>query len=1018
VALKVLLPGVLADPLRLARFRREAQAAARLHHTHIVPVLGVGECDGTHYLSLQLIDGHGLDAVLTELRGGHSLPPRDSTTDTTAVGAESAVPCRPVLGALGPREYGRAVARVGAEAAEALAHAHAQGLLHRDVKPANLLLDRQGAVWLTDFGLAWGEGLEDLTDTGDVVGTLRYLAPERLEGVADTAGDVYALGLVLYELLTLRPAFDATGRGELLHQVSRADPPRPRTLEPRIPADLETIVLKATAREPGSRYASAADLAADLRRFLADEPIRARPVPAWERGLRWARRRPAAVALLAMTVVAVLALAASGVWLGYSRQLEAALEARALALQTADEQRQLAQQRQTEAEQARADMREAFALNSVLLAHSEWRDRHLERARDLLAECPGSCHDWEWRYLHRLCHAPGAPFTQHATDVFDVAFSPDGDRLASCERNGKVRIWEAATGRVLTSWQADADVDQLFFLRDGRSLLALHHDGSIRFWDLKTGTERERLPGLASECRRLSLSGADRWLATYHRDAKVRLWDLAERKPVGELPQRFASLGSPVFSTDGTRFLLQTGYEVFEAQDWTGQPRVATAFKLAGPGWVILSPDGRLVAWHARNDKGMTVTDLQTGQPTWSSPGPVPDLRTVAFSPDRRWLAGADQEKGIRLWDLTGEHEPLLLQGHTRDVRALRFSPDSRRLASFGYDKMVRVWKVADQEKVRLAGHSAAAHCLAFSPDGQTLASGAGDKQVRLWDVTTGAARRSFGANGPVWSLSFGPDGRRLAYGDYGVRLVDLATGAAFPGQDQLGRPPHYVFGLAFSPDGRQLAFGVADSWMGQPTALRQALPWPQQLPSKKTGIPRATGLLGLIDVATNTVTKAQVSPLPNLCVAWRHDGQGLAVSQFSQAGTGQTVLLGPLLQQRLVQSTGPNRRLAFHPDGTRWAVVVGSTVQIWTEEGQKPLRVVTGHSSSVNDVTWSPDGRRLATASDDGTVKLWHPSTGRECLTLRGHAGAVHAVAFSPDGHWLASAGGDGQVFLWDARP
>lgn len=307
VALKVLPATPLTDSTRLKRFQREGQAAARLHHTNIVPVFGVGESDGVRYFAMQFIAAQSLDKVIDEVRqlrgtSGPRTPPiegptvdrRPAESSTAGLSTQSDSP-----------RYYRSVAQLGEQIAEALAHAHRQGILHRDIKPSNLLLDARGTAWITDFGLATGEGMEELTNTGDVVGTLRYMAPERLQGKGDARADVYGLGLTLYELLTLRPAFDAPDRAALVRQIADANPTRPRKLDPRIPRDLETIVLKACAREPFRRYATADEVAEDLRRFLANRPIEARRTPRWEQAWRWCRRNPA-IAVATSTAMAAL----------------------------------------------------------------------------------------------------------------------------------------------------------------------------------------------------------------------------------------------------------------------------------------------------------------------------------------------------------------------------------------------------------------------------------------------------------------------------------------------------------------------------------------------------------------------------------------------------------------------------------------------------------------------------------------------------------------------------------------
>ena len=324
VALKVLPRHSLLDPKKLARFQREAQAAAALHHSNIVPVFGVGEHDGLHYYVMQLIPGEGLHEVLARLRQGASWSEILRRDD----------------GSRHDTDW-REVARLGVQAADALDYAHKHGTLHRDVKPANILLDAQGTIWLTDFGLAKLVEQNNLTSTGDLVGTLQYLAPESLHGQTDARSDVYSLGLTLYELLTRTPPFPESNPARLLQQVSMHEPVRPRKLNPALPRDVETIVLKAIAREPERRYQSAGDLAEDLRNYLEDRPIRARRISAAERLVRWYRHHRMVAGLLAALIFVFLAGFGGVVWKW--REAESALKREA-------EQRDLAEKATERAE--------------------------------------------------------------------------------------------------------------------------------------------------------------------------------------------------------------------------------------------------------------------------------------------------------------------------------------------------------------------------------------------------------------------------------------------------------------------------------------------------------------------------------------------------------------------------------------------------------------------------------------------------------------------------------------------
>jgi serine/threonine protein kinase len=432
VALKVLPASALLDAQRLQRFQREAKAAARLHHTNIVPVFGVGEADGLHFYVMQFITGLGLHEVLEELkrqretratsappaagtapavsaaavaqslRTGIYAPPLDPAEDAPGQSpkdgvAVAAAPPAPALAQATPsgsstlREEGGAywqgVARIGLQAAEALAHAHVQGVLHRDVKPSNVLLDNAGNVWITDFGLAkMLADPEDLTQPGDIIGTLRYMAPERFNGRGDARSDVYSLGLTLYELLTLRPAFAATDRTQLIHKVLHEEPARPRSLNPKVPRDLETIVCKAMEREPSRRYATARELCDDLQRFLEDRPIKARPVGSVEQALKWARRRPEVATLLAAAAVLAM-VAVGGIVYGLRQDLARQTDLTNQERENTQEQRRLAQEAQGERDKAEA-----------ILARSLLRPLGHQRGAPV--------NDIEWDALWELAEGP------------------------------------------------------------------------------------------------------------------------------------------------------------------------------------------------------------------------------------------------------------------------------------------------------------------------------------------------------------------------------------------------------------------------------------------------------------------------------------------------------------------------------------------------------------------------------------------------------------------------------------
>ena len=306
VALKLLSMNAALDPRQVQRFQVEVQAAAQLHHPHIVPIYAVGFDAGIHYFVMQLITGQSLAAVIAagrESRLGKPDPAPSSGNPKIATFRDTF--SGPVQDSQTTASFCRYVARLGVQAALALEHAHRVGIVHRDIKPANLMVDEHDQLWVADFGLARLQGDSSLTVTGDLLGTVRYMSPEQTlarRGIVNHRTDIYSLGVTLYELLTLRPAFQASDIQALVHQITSEDPSPPSRFDSFIPRDLETIVLKCMAKEPVNRYATALELADDLNRFLDDKPILARRPAPLERVVKWARRRRAVVLSAALVL--------------------------------------------------------------------------------------------------------------------------------------------------------------------------------------------------------------------------------------------------------------------------------------------------------------------------------------------------------------------------------------------------------------------------------------------------------------------------------------------------------------------------------------------------------------------------------------------------------------------------------------------------------------------------------------------------------------------------------------------
>jgi len=892
---------------------------------------------------------------------------------------------------------------------EGVQYAHQNAIIHRDLKPANILVtgvDGKPVPRIIDFGLAKATSPTlpehtQLTRFGHLMGTPDYMSPEQADPqvrIIDTRTDVYSLGVVLYVLLTGLLPIEAKRRDnqpldEFLRQLRETDPSRPsikvntardifrltaeaRNTEPKqlvsaLRGDLDWITLKALERDRERRYATPAELAAELRRYLNHEPVLARPASSAYQLTKFIRRHRVAAVVASLVGTLAIAAAIAGLF-AVHKELESEYQT-AQALQAQSRLlTQAAGQRLKD-----GDLAVAQGIILEVLSNPRFRAVRTPAADSVFEDI-------------RAADVQLAVLSGHDDNVMSAAYSPDGMRIVTASVDKSARIWDARTGVQLAVLSGHgSSVYCAAYSPDGTRIVTASADKTARIWDARTGAQLTILSGHGDEVSCAAYSPDGSRIVTASFDKTARIWDALTGLQLAVLSGHGDLVLTAAYSPDGTRIV--TASDDRTARIWDARTGVQLVV-LSGHGDRVASadysPDGTRIVTASR-DKTARIWDARTGLALASLSGHGSFVYSAAFSRDGTRIVTASNDKTARIWDARMGAQLVVLSGHDGYLYSAAFSPDGTRVVTASVDKTARVWdaRIGAQLQV-LSGHESYLYSAAYSPDGTRILTASIDKIARIWDARTGAPLAVLSLhNNDLHSAAFSPDGTRIvtASADKTARIWDARTGAQLV---MLSGHGGRVYCAAYSPDGTRIVTASFDN---------TARVW-----DARTGLQLAT-LSGHRDY----LYSAAFSPDGTHIVT--ASGDKTARIWDSRTGAQLAVLSG---------HGGSLDSATYSPDGTRILTAsLDKSARIWDARTGAQLAVLTGHGDAVISAAYSPDGARIVTASRDRTARIWDARSGVQLTVLSGHGDRVYRAAYSPDGTRIVTASFDKTARIWDAR-